>query len=318
MTRRILLAAALLAFAAGAYAQTFPTRTVRLVVPFAPGGGADTQARILTQKLSEVWGQPVIIENRGGAGSTIASALVAKAAPDGYTLYNGYSAHVISGSLYRSLPYDPIKDFTPISLTVNAPFTLIVRPDAGIASVRQLIDAARAKPGSFNWASTGIGASPHVAGELFVRIAAIKATHIPYKGSSDVIPALLGGQIHYTFADSSARPLVEQGKFHALAVTGARRWPLLPNVPTMAEAGVPGVEITTWTILMAPAGIPEDLLAHIGGTVRKILRTPEVSERYAANGYEVIASSAREAADHLASEHAKYARIVKELGLKVD
>ena len=314
----ILTIIATLSMTGSAAAQTFPNKPVHLVLPFAPGGGADTQARIIVQKLSEFWGQPVVIDNKPGAGTTIAAGFVAKSAPDGYTLYSGYPSHVISANLYKNLPYDALKSFTPIVLTTDAPFTLVVLPSSRARTVRELVELAKTSPKKLNYGSSGIGAGPHVSGELFKSSAQIDAIHIPYKGTGDVIPAILGGQFDYTFADPAVRPSLAAGKLRALAVTSARRWTLLPDVPTMAEAGVPGVEVTSWTVIFAPAGSPGAIVNQINAAYLKALSLPDVREKFANNGYDIIGGTPDEAARHLATEFAKYAKVVKDLGLKVE
>jgi tripartite-type tricarboxylate transporter receptor subunit TctC len=315
---RVLLAMLTLAASTTTVAQNFPARAVQLVLPFAPGGGADTQARIVVQELARIWGQPVVIENRPGAGTTIAAASVAKAPPDGHTLYSAYTSHVISGNLYRNLPYDPLKSFSAITVTTDAPFTLVVQPGFKARTVKELVQLAKANPGQLNYGSSGIGASPHIAGELFKTATDVQATHIPYKGTGDVIPALLGGQFDYTFADPAVRPTVMSGKLRALAVSSSRRWSLMPDIPTMAEAGVPGVEVTSWTIFLAPARTPPAVVRQVNEALLRVLKNSEVQAKFAANGYDIIGNTPEQAGEHLASEFVKYGRVVKQLGLKVE
>ena len=309
--------AAVLAFGAmGVGAQGFPARPVRLVIPFAPGGGAELQSRIVAQKLTELWGRPVVIDNKPGAGTTIGAAFVAKAEPDGYTIYSAYPSHVISAHVYRDLPYDSLASFTALSLTQTAAYVLIVPPSSPYRSARDLVQAAKAAPGKLNYGSSGIGAGPHMAGELFSGAADVQVVHVPYKGTAQMLTAFMGGQLDFGMGDPSSRPVIAAGKARALAVSTPTRWSLLPDVPTMAEAGFSNADITNWSVILAPAGLPRAIAETINTSLARILQDPDLKKRFADNGYDVVGSSPEEAARFLASEHAKYGRLVKRLGLK--
>ena len=303
-------------FAAQAQAQAYPNKAVRLVIPFAPGGGAELQARIVAQKLTELWGKPVVLDNKPGAGTTIAAAHVAKADPDGYTIYAVYPSHVISASLYRDLPYDALSSFIPISLTQSAAYVLIVPASSRYRTAKDLVDAARAAPGKLNYGSSGIGAGPHMAGELFSGAANISAVHIPYKGTGQMLTAFLGGQLDFGMGDPASRPVIASGKARALAVSTPVRWSPLPDVPTMAEAGFNGAEITNWSVILAPAGTPRPVVEAVNAALRRVLQDADLQKRFAENGYDVIGSTPEEAARFMAGEHSKYAKLVKQLGLK--
>jgi tripartite-type tricarboxylate transporter receptor subunit TctC len=312
----ILLVAAL--GAGAAMAEDFPTRLVRIVIPYPPGGSAEQQARILAQVLSETWKQPVIVENKPGAGTTIGAAYVAKEAADGYTVYFASTSHAISASLYRNLTYDPVKSFAPVSLVAVSPLILSVHPGVKANTMKELIALAKANPGKLNYGSSGSGASPHLAAELFRSRAHIQAVHVPFKGTSPALTALLGGQIDYLFADVAAIPLYKAGKLRALAVSTAKRSSLLPDVPTVAEQGIPGYEVANWSSLLAPAGTPPEVVERFNTAVVAALKRPEVRERYRAQGYETIGSTPEELGKYLASEVKKYGEIVAEAKIRID
>jgi tripartite-type tricarboxylate transporter receptor subunit TctC len=316
--RFTLAAIAFVLFAGQALAQSYPNRVVHLVIPYAPGGGAELQARIVAHKLSEYWGRTVVLENKPGAGTTIGAAYASRAEPDGYTLYSAYASHVISASLYKNLPYDALKSFTPISHTQSAPFILVVPTSSKVRSVKDLVALAKASPGKLNYGSSGVGAGPHMATELFTDASDIKVLHVPYKGTGQVITAFLGGQMDFTIADPAIRPVVENGKARALAVTTSRRWSLMPDVPTMAEVGYPDVEITNWAVIMAPAGTPRPIVDQVNAALKKILQDKDLQKRFADNGYDIVGSSPEEAVAFLSREYQKYAKLVKKLGLRVE
>lgn len=301
-----------------AMAEEFPTKLVRIVIPYPPGGSAEQQARILAQVLSETWKQPVIVENKPGAGTTIGAAYVAKEAADGYTVYFASTSHAISASLYRNLTYDAVKSFAPISLVAVSPLILSVHPSVKANTMQELIALAKANPGKLNYGSSGSGASPHLAAELFRSRAHIQAVHVPFKGTSPALTALLGDQIDYLFADVAAIPLYKANKLRALAVSTAKRSSLLPDVPTVAEQGIPGYEVANWSSLLAPAGTPPEVVERFNTAVVAALKRPDVRERYRAQGYETIGSTPEELGKYLASEVKKYGEIVAEAKIRID
>src|SRR5438477_3040941 len=302
-----------------AHAQTYPTKPIRLVVPFPPGGATDILARDVAQKLTEAWGQAVIVDNRPGAGGNIGSELVAKSAPDGYTLEMGtVGTHAINASLYAKMPYDHVKDFTPIILVASVPNVLVVNPAVPVNSVRELIAYAKANPGKLNFASSGSGTSVHLSGELFKVMAGVQMTHVPYKGSSPALTDLIGGQVQLMFDNlPSSLAFIKAGKLRALAVTSASRAPALPDVPTVADT-VPGFEASSWFGVLAPAGTPPEIIARINGEVTKWLATPEAKEKLTAQGANVAGGTPQDFAKHIQAETAKWAKVVKESGAKVD
>ena len=311
---------AILVGPAPAHAQAFPNKPVRLVVPFPPGGPLDTVGRALAQKLTEAWGQSVIVDNRPGAGGNIGADLVAKAAPDGYTVVMGaLSTHAVNPSLYAKMPYDAVKDFAPITLVAITPNVLVVNPSLPVNSVRELIAYAKANPGKLAFGSGSNGSAGHLAGELFKADTGTDLLHVPFKGAAPAMQALLSGDIQLMFDNlASASAQVKAGKLKALAVTTARRSPLAPDLPTMAESGVPGFDISTWFGLLAPAGTPPEIVGRWNAEVGRILRTPEMRERLTAMGAEPAPDTPAEFAQFIASEAAKYARIVKVSGAKPD
>ena len=328
MTRRLLRAAKFLigvagiAFAAAAGAQTadYPTKPIRLVVPFPPGGATDLIARAVAQKLGETWGQSVVVDNRPGAGGNIGTELVARSAPDGYTLEMGtVGTHAINASLYAKLPYDHVKDFAPVILVAGVPNVLVVNPAVPVSSVQELIAYAKANPGKLNFASSGSGTSIHLSGELFKVMTGVQITHIPYKGSAPALQDLLGGQVQMMFDNlPPSLPQIKAGRLRALAVTSATRAPALPDVPTIAESGLPGFEASSWFGILAPAGTPPAIIAKINGEVAKWLTTPEGKEKLAAIGANAGGGSPDDFARHIQAETAKWAKVVKASGAKVD
>jgi tripartite-type tricarboxylate transporter receptor subunit TctC len=306
--------------AAPARADTFPTRTVKLVVPFPAGGPLDVTGRAIAQKLTEAWGQSVIVENKAGAGGNIGADFVAKSPPDGYTVVMGaLSTHAVNPSLYPKMPYDAQKDFAPITLVAITPNVLVVNPSLPVHSVQELIAYAKAHPGKLSFGSGSIGSAGHLAGELFKVDTGVDMVHVPYKGAAPAMQALLAGDTQLMFDNlASAMSQVKAGKLRALAVTTAERSKLVPDLPTMAEAGVPGFDISTWYGLLAPAGTPPDVVAKWNADVTKILSAPEMRERLAAQGAEAAPDTPADFAKFIAAELVKYARIVKASGAKVD
>jgi tripartite-type tricarboxylate transporter receptor subunit TctC len=306
------------AWIGAAGAQEYPSKIVRLVIPFPPGGSAEAQARIIAQGLQTEWKQSVVIENKPGAGTTLGASFVAKAPADGYTLYLASTSHTVTQSLYKDLPYHAVKSFAPISMLATSPFVLTVHPGVAARSVAELVALAKAKPGFLTYASSGSGAGPHLSGEMFRSAMAVDVVHVPFKGTGPALTALLGDQVHYFFADVAVLPMLKAGKLRALSVTSATRFTLLPEVPTMIEAGVPGYTTTNWSGLLAPAGTPPDVIARINAAVRAALRSSEVVQRYNGLGYEPTASAPQELEAHMTAEVERYAKVVASAGVKVD
>jgi tripartite-type tricarboxylate transporter receptor subunit TctC len=317
------LAAAALAFGAlvaPAAAQGFPSKPVKLVIPFPPGGSLDNVGRLLAQKLSEAWGQQVVIENKPGAGGNIGADAVAKSPPDGYTVVMGaLSTHAVNPSLYKTMPYDAVRDFAPLSLVATTPNVLIVKAGMPIASVKDLVAYAKANPGKTNFGSGSNGSAGHLAGELFKLETGTDVMHIPYKGGAPALQALLAGDTQFMFDNlANAMAQVKGGTVRAIAVTTAQRSKLAPDLPTMAEAGLPGFDISTWFGLMAPAGTPPEVVARWNEGIVKALNSPDVREKMLAQGAEPAPMTPTEFAAFIARERDKYARIVKASGAKVD
>jgi len=311
------LAAALVA--AGAFAQGYPARPVRVIVPFPPGGSADAASRSMSEKLSGMWGQPVVLEHKPGAGTTIAAAYVAASPPDGYTiLFCGAISHAASANLYRKLSYDAVKSFAPLGTISLSPFILVVNPRTKAGSVRELVDLAKAKPGELNYGSSGNGASPHLAAEMFARAAGIRMVHVPFKGMQPALVALVSGEIDLTFADIAVMPLVRSGRLTALAVTTAKPSPLVPGVPTLAEAGVAGVDIPSVAGFIAPAGTPREIVALVNASMGKALASADLRERLIGLGFEPYASTPEEFGAFLAAEVRRYAQVIRDAGIRVD
>jgi tripartite-type tricarboxylate transporter receptor subunit TctC len=319
---RACVCAMLAAFTLAAHAQApYPNRPVRIVVPFPAGGTTDILARAVAQKLTESTGQPVVVDNRPGAAGNIGAELVAKAPPDGYTLLMGtVGTHAINASLYPKMPYDHVKDFVPIILVAGVPNVLVINPSVPVNSVQELIAYAKANPGKLNFASSGSGTSIHLSGELFKTMTGVSMAHIPYKGSAPALVDLTGGQVQLMFDNlPSALALIKAGKLKALAVTSTQRASVLPDVPTVAESGLPGFEASSWFGLLAPAGTPKDVIIKINGEVAKWLATPEAKEKLASQGAIVAAGlTPDDFARHIAAETTKWSKVVKDSGAKVE
>jgi len=318
-------AATLLAFPAAAQAaaqdpgQGYPARPVRMVAAFAPGGSVDVVARLLAQKLSDRWGQQVVVDNRPGAGGNVSAEIVARAPSDGHTIYICSASFVVNPLLYAKALYDPVRDFAPVTLVSLVQNVLVVHPGLPARSVKELIALARAKPAQIHYASTGAGTSGHLVMELFKSMAGIDVVHVPYKVIGQAQADLIGGQVSLWFPTApGALPHIQAGRMRALAVAGAKRSPALPELPTVAEAGVPGFEASTWYALLAPAGTPRNIVATLNAEVARILGQPEVRERLTALGIEIVGSSADELARHIHSEIPKWARVIKQSGARVD
>ena len=320
LLRRFALGASLALVAAWASAQTYPVKPIRIVVPFPPGGATDILARDVAQKLTEAWGQQVIVDNRPGAGGNIGSELVAHSAPDGYTLEMGtVGTHAINASLYAKMPYDHVKDFAPVILVAGVPNVLVVNNAVPANSVAELIAYAKANPGKLNFASSGNGTSIHLSGELFKVMAGVQMTHIPYKGSAPALQDLLGGQVQLMFDNlPPSLPQIKAGKVRALAVTSLTRAPALPDVPTVAESGLPGFEASSWFGILAPAGTPPAIVAKLNAEIAKWLATPEAKEKLAKQGANAAGGTPEDFAKHIAAETAKWAKVVKDSGAKID
>jgi len=316
---RIALLLVGMAIFAGAQAQKYPARTIRMIIPFSAGGATDVPGRMLAQKLSEAFGQQVIIDNRPGAGSTLGAEIVAKAPPDGYTLLLTGAAHVMSAGLYSKLPYDPVRDFVPIVKIGSGPNVLVVHPSLPVQSVGQLIALANARPGEIDFASSGNGTAQHLAGALFQSIAGIRMNHVPYKGSAQVTADLISGQVPVGFPGVTiALPYAQTGRLRALAVTTMRRWKTLPTVPTMDEAGLKGYEADIWMGLLGPRGIPPDVVAAVFREVDRILRQPESAESLVAAGAEVSIMSSEQFTPFMQAEYRKWLRVIKAIGAPVN
>jgi len=315
------LCATILAFVAvSAAAQQYPSRSVRLVVPFAPGGSADLVARLLGQRLAESWGQQVIVDNRPGASGMIGNEFVAKSAPDGYTLTMGtLGPFSVNQTLFEKVPYDNIRDFAPITLTGIASHVLVAHPSAPVETVNDVIALARAKPGQLMFASSGSGNATHLTFELFKAMAQVDIVHVPYKGGGPAMADLVGGQVAFSFASMpSALPYVQVGRLRAIAVGGGQRSPLFPNVPTVAEAGLAGFESQDWQGILAPARTPVEVIARLNAELVRILAVPELRSKLAAAGFDAKTSTPQWFADFIKSETAKWARILKRSGTKVE
>ena len=316
----LLLAALATAATAPAYAQPFPSKPIRIVVTFPLGGAPDILARLIGAKMQENWGQPVVVDNKPGAGGNIGAEFVARSPADGYTLVMGtVGTHAINASLYSKMPYDPIKDFAPVILVASTPNLLVVNPGVPAKSVQELIALAKAKPGELSYGSPGIGTSIHVSGELFNTMAGVKTVHVPYKGRQFAIPDLLAGQIQFMFDNMpSALPVAKEGKLRALAVTSAKRHPAAPDIPTMAESGLPGFEATSWFAVYAPAGTPPDVVAKLNAEIDRILALPDVREKLGGIGLDVVGGPPDQLAAFTRAELAKWSKVVKDAGAKAD
>lgn len=299
--------------------STCPNRPVRILVGFMPGTAPDLAARILADRFAEVWNSPVVVENVPGAGSNIATAQVAKSAADGYTLLmGGNSSLVINPSLYEKLPFDPIKDFAPISQVFIAANVLAVAPEMPIKSVADIVSLAKVKPGQLTYAHAGVGTSQHMAGELFKYMAHVDIVPVPYRGSTALMPDLLAGHVTMSFANiANVMPLVREGKLRALAITSIRRSPLAPDLPTMEEVGYAGFEAVPWWGLLAPSGTPSEVLDRLYGETVKALAMPDVRRKFAELGLDPVGNSPSEFAAVIQKENPKWAKIIKEAGIKL-
>ncbi len=298
----------------------YPEKPIRMLVGFAPGGGTDTTARIVSQRLASALGQQVIVDNRAGAGGNIATEFVSHAPADGYTLLLGTpAAFAINPSLYKNLPFDPVKDFEPVSLIVSSTNVLVVHPSVSVRNVKELIAVAKARPGQLNYGSAGTGTPPHLAGVLFDTLAGTKMVHVPYKGGAPAMIALVSGEVELIFATvETAVPQIKAGKIRALGVTTAKRSALLPELPTIAEAGVPGYEANNWNGVLAPAKTPAAIVERLNREIGKVLGAQEVKDALFRQGFDAWPSTPQEFGAYIKAEIAKWAKVVKASGMKME
>ncbi len=301
-------------------AQSFPSKPIRIIVPYSPGGTTDLLARAIGRHLSDVWKQPVIVENKPGVNGMLGADMVAKAPPDGYTLgIASPGSHAANAGLYPKITYDTIKDFTPVTLAVSAPLLLVAHPSLNVKNVKELIALAKSKPGSISYASGGSGSSQHLAMELFNSTAGVQMTHVPYKGSAASYIDLIGGQVTLEFdVLPTAMPHIKSGKLLPLAVASSTREPQLPDVPTVAQSGLPGFESSAWYGFVAPANLPKDILAKLNGEIVRALKKPEMTETLTKAGVIVVASTPEEFATHIRNEVAKAGKIIRDANIKAD
>ena len=326
MNKLTAVAAAFLAAVTAAHAQVaskgagaYPTRPIRLIVPFAPGGSNDIMARLAGQKLSETLGTQVVVDNRAGGSGIIGTDIAAKAAPDGYTVLMMSLTFAVNPSLYSKLPYDTEKDLAPVTLVASAPLMLVVHPSIPAKSVQELIAYAKANPGKLNFGSGGPGTTPHLAGEMLKMMAGVKMTHVPYKGGGPALNDLIGGQIQLMLENiPSTLPHAKSGRLRALAVSGLKRSALVPDLPTLDEAGLKGYEIVGWNGLFVPAGTSRQIVTRLHGDIAKALAQPDVKERLATMGAEPVGNSPEAFRAFVKAEIVKWAKVVKEAGLKVE
>jgi len=309
------MAAVFLGTSMPAGALDYPTGVVKIVIPYLSGGSAEAQARFLAAELQKQWGKPVIIENKPGAGTTIGAAFVATQKPDGHTLYVASTSHTVTPSLYKSLPYDPIKSFEQISMLSTSPFVALVKGDSPVNSLADLVQLVKSKPGTMSWASSGVGAGPYLSGQLFKTKSGLDVVHVPFTGTPPSLNAVIGGHVNYAFADITSLPLIRSGQLKALAVTTPKPSPLLPNVPTFAESGISGVEVSNWSSIIVPAGTPKEICDFINASMVKALQQPEVIAAYQKVGFVPQASTRQELIAFMQSEIAKYAEVIKASGL---
>jgi tripartite-type tricarboxylate transporter receptor subunit TctC len=310
----------LMSLGAALPAQTYPSKPIRLIVPYPPGGGNDTLARLFGAKLTEAWGQQVVVDNRPGAGTIIGTQIAARAVPDGYTLLlSSIATHAIAPNLYAKPGYDPVKDFAPITLLAVAPTVVCVNPSVPARSLKELIALARAKPGELKFASGGLATPPHMAGEIFASMTGVKLVHVPYKGGGPAHAGLLGGESTMMFdTAASILPHVRAGKLRALAIARSERLPEYPDLPTFAEAGVAGYEVNAWYSMHAPAGVPKDIVAKVNRELVRILQLADIRDRLKVLGSEGIGNSPEAFANFVRVESAKYAKAIRAAGVRVE
>ena len=303
--------------AAGAAAQNYPSKPIRLIVPSAPGGGTDISARIIAPELSKLLGQQIVVENRSGAGTMIGSEAVAKAQPDGYTLLMGISTLAINPAIYRKVPYDALRDLAPISQAVTLPNVIVGHPSLPARNVKELVALARSRPGQLNFSSAGVGTSPHLSVELFLVMTKTKMVHIPYKGSGPAAVDLIAGQVQLMAPNMlTAYPHIKSGRMRAYGVTSLKRTAGAPEIPTIAEAGVPGYEAVQWYGVLAPANTPRPIITRLHGDIVKVLQQPNVKELLGKDGAEPVGSTPEQFAAFIKAETAKWAKVVKDAGIQ--
>ena len=316
---RVLLSSVALLLFTSVEAQQYPSRPIRFVMAYPPGGSSDALARPIANEMTKGLGQPVLLEYKPGGGSTIGADFTAKSPPDGYTIVLLLTAHAVNATLMPKLPYDTMRDFTPITLAAVAPLVVEVNAQSPIRTLRELIDAARSNKGKINYASAGPGNTSHLAVELFKMTVGVDMTHVPYKGSGPAITAILGREVDLMFdAIGSSLPQIQAGRFRALAVTTATRSPVLPGVPTVQEAGVPGFDVSVWYGVFAAAGTPQPIVQKLNAEFIRAMNVPEVKERVEALGYQVVGSTPAQLDAHVRSEITRWARVVKEAGVTVE
>ncbi len=319
----VLLATAFAVHAGAASAQiatgNYPVKQIRAIVPFAPGGPTDTVARAIGQKLAEAWSQPVIIDNRPGAGGNIGTEIAAKSPPDGYTLFIGTVANAINHSLFSKLPFDFVRDFAPVTQNYVTGLILAVHPSLPVKSVKELIVLAKARPGELSYSSSGVGGTPHLSGEMFSAMAGVRMVHVPYKGSAPAMADLLGGQIQLTFDNMlTVLPQVKGGKLRGLAVTLPARSSLAPELPTVAEAGLAGFEVKSWNGVLTPAGTSKDIIARLNGAIVKILREADLREKFRLQGVDLTPSTPEEFGAFIRQDITKWARVIQQSGARAE
>lgn len=317
---RLIVAMALMAASTFVAAQAYPSKAIRFVLPYPPGGGVDTIARPLARRLSDNLGQQVVVDNRGGAGGAIGMEIVARSAPDGYTIVLAITAQLaVNVSLFKKLPYDPVRDYAPITLLATGPYLLVVHPSLPVKSVKELIALARARPGEITYASSGNGSGGHLAAELLKAMAGINMLHVPYKGGGPALVDLLAGQVQVLFATYVAsKGHIQSGRIRALAVSTAKRPTALPDLPTIAEAALPGYDSGVWYGILAPAGTPQEIVAKLNSEILRVLNHPEFRNLLVSGGIDPIGSPPEELGRYIKSEIAKWAKVVKEAGVHID
>ncbi len=319
LSARVALLVLMLGFATAVHAQQYPDRPIRLIVPFEPGGTSDLLGRVIGGRLRDVLGQAVVVDNRGGGGGTLGAALAARAPADGYTLFVTHVGVAINETLYSKLPYDAVRDFAPISRIGDTPNDVVVTSALPAQTMQDLLAMARKSPGKFDYGSGGVGSAGHLAVALLEHIAGVKFNHIPYKGGGPSMIATVGGQVHFAVpAFPTALPHVKSGKVRLLAVTGTRRAPTMPDVPTVAEAGVPGYEFTIWFAAFVPAGTPKAIISRLNQVIVKAIGMPDMQEQLAKTGVDPEPSTPDQLAKHLRSEIAKWARVIKASGIPIN
>ena len=311
--------AAAYSVAVPAHAQNYPIKPIRLIIPFAPGGGTDLTARAIAMKLTEAWGHTVVPDNRAGANGTIAVDIATKSPPDGYTLTMISPSHSVNSSLYKSLPYDLVRDLAPITQATSQPYALVIHPSVQAKSVKELIALAKAKPDTMTYGSSGLGGLSHLSGALFSSLAGIKLIHVPYKGGNPALNDVVGGQIQMLFSTLlQADTQLKAGRVRALAVTTKKRSTAAPELPTMQEAGVAGYEVAGWYGVLAPAKTPRPIIDKLNTEIVRILHSPDVQNRLAADGSEAVGSTPEQFGNHIKSEVAKWGKVIREAGIKAE